>query len=33
MVEPSGCGLGGEAQWEEGDAHERQILTIAVPQG
>lgn len=31
MVEPSGCGLDGEVQREEVDAHERQILTIAVP--
>ena len=30
MVEQSGCGLDGEWQWEEGDAHEREILTVVV---
>lgn len=30
MEEPSGCGLGAEWPWEEGDAHEREILTVAV---
>ena len=30
MVEQSGCGLEGERQWEERDAHEREILTALV---